>query len=383
MLHLALVAGEASGDLLGAGLLRALRESGLEVRASGIGGPRMAAAGLESLYPMDRLAVMGLFEVLGRYPELLRLRARLARHWLDTPPDLFIGIDAPDFNLGLAERLHAGGVRTVQYVSPQVWAWREGRVETIRRAVDRMLVLFPFEVDYYRRQGVEAVCVGHPLADRIDFDSQPEPAREALGLPPGAGVVGILPGSRRSEIARHLPPFLDTVAWLYQRRPGLRFAVAAVGEAAASAIRAQLAARLEPLPVQVVTGRSHTLMQASDVLLSVSGTATLEGMLYGKPMVVAYRMAWPTWLLVQRMVRVRQCALPNLLAGEALVPEFIQSAVRADTMGAALLHWLDAPAAVEALRERFRVQGGALRRDASRSAAEAVRALLSQAGAPA
>lgn len=372
MLRLAIVAGESSGDLLGAGLLEALRAAGVEVQASGIGGPRMTAAGCRSLHPMEPLAVMGLFEVLSRYRELHAVRERLARHWLAEPPDLFVGIDAPDFNLGLEQRLRAGGVRTVHYVSPQVWAWREGRLPRIRQAVDRMLVLFPFELDYYRDKGIPATCVGHPLADAIEPDGDPAAARAALGLPAAGPVVGVLPGSRANEIARHLGPFLETLRWLGARRPDLRAVVAAVREEAAARIREAVEAHALPLPVSVVAGRSHEVMQAADVLLTVSGTATLEAMLFGRPMVVAYRMAWPTWLLVRGMVRVQRCALPNLLAGETLVPEFIQSAVKPPAMGAALLRWLEDGAAVARLRERFRSQHLALRRDASAAAARAV-----------
>lgn len=372
MLRLAIVAGETSGDLLGAGLLAALREAGVDVQASGIGGPRMLAEGLTPRYPMERLAVMGLWEVLGRYRELHAARERLIEHWIGEPPDVFVGIDAPDFNLVLEDRLHAAGIRTVHYVGPQVWAWRRRRIALIRRAVERMLVLFPFEVDFYARHDVAAVCVGHPLADAIPLDPDPAAARRALGLAADGPLLGLLPGSRAGELQRHLGPFLATARWCQARRPALGVLVAAVHRQAAEAIRAAVARDAPDLAVQVVEGRSHEVMQAADVLLSASGTATLEAMLFGKPMVVAYRMAWPTWLLVRWLVRVEHCALPNLLAGERLVPEFLQSEVRPDTMGPALLHWLDAPGDAARLRERFRAQHLQLRRDASRAAARAV-----------
>lgn len=376
MLRLGLVAGESSGDLLGAGLIDALRRRGVGVQAEGIAGPRMIAAGCRALYPLERLSVMGLIEVLGRYRELHAARERLVRHWLAEPPDAVVGIDAPDFTLALEERLRRAGIRTMHYVSPQVWAWRAGRVAQIRRAADHVLVLFPFEESFYRQRGIAATCVGHPLADRIPLENPPAPARVALDLPPEVPIVGVMPGSRAGEIERHWPLFLQTLAWCRARMPAVEFVVGAVHAEAAARIRALQAALAPALQITVVTARAREVLQASEIVLCVSGTVTLEAMLVGRPMVVAYRMSPLSWPLVRRMVRVAHCALPNLLLGERRVPEFVQGEARPERLGQALLDGLQDTGGRASLLEQFRHEHLRLRRNADETAADTLLALV-------
>lgn len=373
-MRIGLVAGEASGDLLGAGLMRAIRARVPQARFEGVAGPLMAAEGCRVLYPSERLAVMGLVEVLGRYRELHAMRADLVRHFRSDPPAVFVGIDAPEFNLGLEARLKAAGVRTAHYVSPQVWAWRRGRLRTISRSVDLMLTLFPFEAAFYEEHGVPVRFVGHPLADRIPGESDRAAARAALGLPAAGPLVALLPGSRESEVRRLGGVFVRTARWCLERRPGLRFAVPLVNPATRGLFEAALA--LEPgLPLTVFDGRSLEVMAASDAVLLASGTATLEAMLLKRPMVVAYRMAPLTHWLARRLLYVDRYSIPNLLAGERVVPEFIQDAARPEALGAALLGYLDDPGRAAAAHDRFAALHQALRQGADERAAQAVLAL--------
>jgi lipid-A-disaccharide synthase len=372
-----LVAGEASGDNLGGPLVQALASRAPGSRFYGIAGPRMAAAGCEAWYPADELAVMGLAEIVRHLPRLLRLRRELLSRFVAASPDAYIGIDSPEFNLRVAAELKSRGVPTVQYVSPQVWAWRQGRVRTIGKAVDLVLCLLPFEADFYRAHDVRAEFVGHPLADRIPLDSDRAAARAALGLDAGGAVVSVLPGSRRAEVGRLGPPFAATVAWLASRRPDVRFVAAMASDAARQAFTASLATHAPGVEVRVVDGRAEECMAASDAVLLASGTATLEATLVKRPMVVAYRVAPLTnWLLRGLgLVKTEFFSQPNLLAGRALVPEFYQSAVRADVLGPALLGQLerqDLPGLVRAFTDIHL----ALRRDASARAAEAILELV-------
>lgn len=370
-----MVAGELSGDRLGAGLIRALRRRFPDARFAGVGGDAMIAEGFESLYPLDRLAVMGLVEPLRRLPELLGIRRGLARHFRRQPPALFVGIDAPDFNLGLELCLRRAGIRTAHYVSPSVWAWRLGRIRKIARAVDHMLVLFPFEAEFYRRHGVPVTWVGHPLADELPHVPDTEGARCQLGLPPDAPVLAVLPGSRGSEVGLLGPLFLDTVAACREQVPGLRCVLPAASAARRAQIDAQLAAH-PGLPIQVLDGRSHTAMAAADAVLLASGTSTLEAMLLKKPMVVAYRTGRLTHALASRMVRLEHVSLPNLLAGRGLVPELLQGAARVDALSAQVLRCLKPTPERAALLARFRELHEQLRRGASERAAAALAELL-------
>ncbi len=362
-LRVGMVAGEASGDYLGARLLASLPA---ERRAEGIGGAQMLAHGFHSHYPLAWLSVMGLVEVLAAYPKLWWCNHALRRHFLAHPPDVFIGIDAPDFNLPLEIHLRDHGIPVAHYVSPSVWAWREGRLRTIARACDVMLVLFPFEEQYYRAKGIPVVFTGHPLAEQIPlWPDQAQARRElaesgALGEnpPPLDGEwIALLPGSRAGEVARLLGLFLATARQLHQSRPNARFVLPAATDALYHVIRNHQRARSAPglsgLPVHVLQGHARTAMAAADVVLTASGTASLEAMLMKRPMVVAYRLAALTYWLAKRWVRVPHVALPNLLAGERLVPEFLQHDATPENLSRAVLHWLDHPDEAERLTRDF------------------------------
>ncbi len=374
-MRIGLVAGEPSGDYLGGGLVRALAARYPQARFEGIGGPHMEAAGLVSRHPMAALSVMGLVEVLRHLPRLLRIRAELRRYWLANPPDVFIGVDAPDFNLGLARRLRAGGVPTVQYVSPTVWAWREGRLRGIRNAIDRVLCIYPFEHDFYAARGMDSVFVGHPLADEIPLSVEHAAARAELDIGPDQTLVALLPGSRPGEVQRLLPVFLEVAARLAAERPGARFVVPAATPAIEAIVSAELA-RSPALPVTVTEGRARQVLAAADAGLVASGTATLEAMLLGCPALMAYRVNALTAAVARRSIRIPFFAMPNLMAGEMLMPEFVQEQARADVIAPALAGLLDKPGERERIAGRFHSLHKGLRRGASEQAAAAVAELL-------
>ncbi len=375
MPRIAIVAGELSGDRLGAGLMQALKQRISTVSFVGAGGPDMQAAGCEVWVPSDELAVMGLAEVVAHLPRLRRILLDLEARLLADPPDLYIGIDAPDFNLRLERRLRARGIPTVHYVSPSVWAWRPGRVRILREACDQVLCLLPFEADFLHRHGVPATFVGHPLADAIQPGADPVTARRTLDLPLSGPVVAVMPGSRAGEVSRLGPVFAATLAWLAPRVPGLH----AVVPVAMPALRPHLEALWTPaatgrVPIHLIDGQAQTAMAAADVVLLASGTATLEVMLVNRPMVVAYRLAPVTYALLKmlRLVRLQYFSLPNVLAGEGLVPEFLQGAATPAALGTAIMAWLESPARRAQLHERFAVLAAGLRLGASERAAEAV-----------
>ena len=380
--RIVIVAGETSGDNLAAGLIAALRARRPELEFAGVAGPRMVAAGCEAWAPAERLAVMGLVEVLRHLPDLVRLRRAIVARVLADPPLAFVGVDAPEFNLSLAARLHARGLATVQYVSPQVWAWRPGRVRRMARILDRVLCLLPFEKRFYDAAGLPATFVGHPLADRLPLAPDRSAARAALGLPPGASVVALLPGSRRGEVERLAGDFIGAAAWLAARRPGTRFIVPLANALAGSAFVAELAARTAagtaPPGLTTTEGGADLALTAADCALVASGTATLEALLCKRPMVVAYRLAPLTAWLMRRLdlMKAPFFAQPNLLAGRALVPELLQEAVTPQRLGAELLAWLEDPARVAAVAGEFTRLHLELRRNASEQAAEAVLALI-------
>lgn len=378
-MQIALVAGELSGDLLGGSLIAALKARYPHARFRGIGGPAMVAEGLQTLVPLEQLAVMGLVEVLRHLPRLLEIRRRLYQQLLADPPQVFIGIDAPDFNLGLERRLRVRGIPTIHYVSPSVWAWRRWRVRKIARAVDLLLTLLPFEAAFYERHGVPVRYVGHPLADLIPLQGgDVTAAQQALELefPIDTPLVALLPGSRLGEVNRLGPLFLDTACWLHARRADLRFLIPAATPRLYEVLAQLRAERAPALPLTLVPGRSREVMATADVVLLASGTATLEAMLLKRPMVVAYRVAPVTAWLARRLVAVSHFALPNLLAGTDLVPEFIQEAVTVANLGPAVLRWLDHSNARQALMAEFEALHTVLRRDASRQAAGAIAELL-------
>jgi lipid-A-disaccharide synthase len=379
-LRIGIVAGEASGDLLGADMIKALRtQSTRPLEFCGVGGARMLADEFHSLFDIERLAVMGFVEPLKRLPELLSMRKRLREHFLEWRADIVIGIDAPDFNLGLELWLRERGVKTAHYVSPSVWAWRQGRIHKIKRAVDLMLTLFPFEEQFYRDHDVPVVCVGHPLADQFPLQPDIAAAREQLQIEANATVVALLPGSRGGEIAQVGGDFLDTAAWLLQRRSDIQFVLPAANAARRVQIEALLAERADRLPIRVLDGQSQLAMTAADAVLMTSGTTTLEAMLLKKPMVVAYRMGKWSFALARHLVKIDNISLPNLLADEALVPERLQDDVRADVLGPLVLEQLDDAALRERLTQRFLQIHQGLRRNASTRAASA---LLDAIGAP-
>jgi len=371
-MRVAIVAGELSGDALGGGLLRALRELEPKLEVQGVAGPAMEAAGCRGLVPLERLSVMGLVEVLGRLPELLAIRKRLFRHFLAEPPDVFIGVDAPDFNLPLERRLRERGVRTVHYVSPTVWAWRQGRIRNVARSVDLMLTLFPFEEAFFQDHGIAVRCVGHPLADEIPEHVPKQPARQALGLPLAGPVLALLPGSRLGEVRRLATAMLAAAARASAEMPGLQVVVPCA-TAPIEAYLAETSRRRAPgLEPMLVPGRAREVISASDAVLAASGTATLETALVKRPLVVVYRVNPLTYAILRRMVKVRFVAMPNLLAGACLAPEFLQGQVRAELITPALLEQLDPATDHSQLLARYRELHLALRRDANRRAAEAV-----------
>lgn len=372
-LRVGLIAGEASGDLLGAGLIQAIRERAgdREVVFEGIAGPEMQAEGCRSLYPLEALSVMGLVEVLKHLPGLLRIRRELYHHFRANPPDVFVGIDAPDFNLTLERRLRGRGIRTVHYVSPSVWAWRRYRIRKIARSVDRMLTLFPFEADFYREHAVPVTFVGHPLADRIPLVADTVQARHQLGLPEQGTLVAVLPGSRVGEVSRLAQPFIEAMQWCLERDPKLHFLVPLANERTRGVLEAHLA-RVPDLPVTLFNGNSRTVMTAADVVLLASGTAALEAMLLKKPMVVAYKVSATTHWLLQRLIRVPRYSLPNLLAGEALVPEYVQDSVTPVNLGQALMNQLHNQSQRNLLIQKFRQLHTELQHHADQQAAAAV-----------
>ena len=377
-LTIGIVANEPSGDQLGASIVRALKRRLPEARFVGVAGPRMLREGCETLLPMERLSVMGLVEVLKVLPELLRLRADLVRYFRDNRPDVFIGIDAPDFNLGLETRLRQAGVLTVHVVSPTVWAWRAGRVKAIRRAVDLLLSLFPFEEPFLREHGVPARYVGHPLADEIPLGVVGAAAGAGLGLPADGEVIALLPGSRMSEVARLSAPMLETALWCQQRRRGLRFVVPLVSPRLLREFDAKRREIAPDLDCLLLNERSREAIAAADCVLTASGTATLETLLLKRPMLVAYRVNALTYRLVMalKLIKVPYAAMANLLAGRELAPEFLQHRCRADLMGPALLALLEDQRRRAAIAVDYARIHRTLRHDAARQAADAVLDLL-------
>ena len=373
-MRIALVAGEASGDTLGAGLIDSIRARAPDATFHGIAGQYMIDSGCEPWHRIEELSVMGLAEVLPHLPRLLRLRRRLIDRIVGLRPDVFVGIDSSDFNLPVAAAVKAAGIPAVQYGSPQVWAWRQSRVSNVRKATDLVLCLLPFETDFYAAHDVAARFVGHPLADAIPLEVDAERAKADLGLPVNGPVVAILPGSRKAEVARLSEPFLATAQWLQRERPDLRCVVALANAPAGEICRAAAnRLKLDPPPLQV-TGRAREVLAAADAVLTASGTATLEALLLKRRMVVAHRLSGLTYWLARRMgiQRLPHFSLPNLLAGHRLVPEFVQREVRPDILGPALLSCLETDASAPGFRDELIAIHEQLRQDASASAADAV-----------
>ena len=373
MIDLGLVAGEASGDLLGAHFIRALKQAHPDLRAAGIAGPRLIEAGVEAIYPSDKLAVNGYVEVLRHLPELLWIRSRITRHFLRERPRVFVGIDAPDFNFTLEEKLKAAGIPTVHFVSPSIWAWRPERIHRIKQAVSHMLVVFPFEEQIYRDAGIPVSFVGHPLADVIPLEPDTAAARAALGLASGP-VVALLPGSRLSEVTRHARLMLDAAVRIRQSHPDAKFVLPAASEAAARLIR-QAAQGLE-LPLHILAGQSHQALAACDVALVASGTATLEAALFKKPMVITYRVPALTAHLMRKKALLPWIGLPNILARDFVVPERVQEAATPENLANDALVWLDDASRRDAAIETFRTMHLGLRQNASARIAEVLEPYL-------
>jgi lipid-A-disaccharide synthase len=373
-LRVGIVAGEHSGDTLGAALITALRARVPQVECFGVAGPKMIAAGCEAWASADELGVMGLAEVLQHLPRLLRLRGELARRFTSARPDVFVGIDSPEFNLQLARRLKAHGIRTVQYVSPQVWAWRQGRVRTIGESCDLVLCVLPFETQFYASHGVAALFVGHPLADEIPLDVDRGAARATLGIDARVPLVALLPGSRIAEVARLGAPFAAAAAHIVAQRPAYQF----VAPMASAAVREAFSRQIAQVPgapvIRLLEGEAQLALAACDGALVASGTATLETLLTGRPMVAAYRANPVTAFIVRtmRLVKVPYFSQPNLLAGRRLVPEFLQEQVQGAALGTALLQEMEDPTHVRELLEEFARQHRALRCGGAARAAEAI-----------
>jgi lipid-A-disaccharide synthase len=373
-LRVGIVAGESSGDQLGAALITALRAQVPDARFFGVAGPKMIAAGCNPWASADELAVMGLAEVLHHLPRLLKLRASLVERFRAARPHVFVGIDSPEFNLGLEKRLKRHGLRTVQYVSPQVWAWRQGRVRTIGNACDLVLCLLPFETDFYERHGVRAVFVGHPLADQIPLEVDKEGARGALDIDTTATVVALLPGSRLGEVERLGTDFVTAAAWIAARRPDIQFVTPLASPRIRQAFERKIAEVPNAPKIRAFDGQAQQVLAAADAVIVASGTATLETLLSRRPMVVAYRFAAMTAFVLRRLglVKVQFFSQPNLLVGRRLVPEFLQEQVNGAALGAALLQELDDPAHLSELQREFRTIHETLRRGGAERAASAV-----------
>lgn len=369
MIDLGVVAGESSGDLLGAHFITALRQTRPSLTAAGIAGPRLVESGVKAIYSSDRLAVNGYVEVLRHLPELLWIRARTTRYFLLQRPRVFVGIDAPDFNFTLEARLKAAGIPTVHFVSPSIWAWRPERIHRIKQAVSHMLVVFPFEEAIYRDAGIPVSYVGHPLADVIPLDPDTAAARAALGLDSGP-ILALLPGSRLSEVKRHARLMLDAARLVHQRHGDAQFVLPAANSAAAGIVRAALHGA--NLPVRVLDGQSHTALAACDVALVASGTATLEAALFKKPMVITYRVPALTARMMRKKALLPWIGLPNILARDWIVPERVQETATAQNLAADALAWLDDAPRRKAVGERFRAMHATLRCNAGTRIAEAV-----------
>jgi lipid-A-disaccharide synthase len=371
-IRIGVVIGEASGDVLGEGLIKAVKRLVPDAQFEGVAGPKMKAAGCSSLFDYERLAVMGFIEPLKRLPELLSIRTSLIDHFIDNPPDVFVGIDAPDFNLTIERKLKAAGIKTVHYVSPSVWAWRQYRIRKIARSVDLMLTLFPFEADFYNRRQVPVRFVGHTLADEIPLEPDMYSARKELGLDENSTIIGLLPGSRGGEVSLLAEPFFEAAKWCLARNEQLYFVVPLASDKTYDlAKEALLKSGLDERRVTFFKGNSRRVMEAANVLLLASGTATLEALLLKRPMVMAYKLSPFTYWLAKRLVKLPYYSLANLLIGRALIREFIQEEMIIEDMGRSLLDLTD-DKVVEDLRQTYLEVHKKLKRNASERAAQAI-----------
>ena len=371
---MAMVAGETSGDLLAGLMMQGIRAQWPEANLYGIGGPRMQAQGFNALWPSDKLAVRGYVEVLRHYREIVGIRNQLKAQLLAKPPQIFVGVDAPDFNLDLERDLKQAGIPTVHFVCPSIWAWRADRIQKIKQSVDHVLCIFPFETDLLKAHGIPATYVGHPLAQAIPMHVDTLKARHELKLDPDRPVVALLPGSRESEITYLAERFFQAAILLSQKQPNLQFVLPAI-PAMKSRIE-QLRDQVGATQVQVLKGQSHAALAACDVTLIASGTATLEAALYKKPMVIAYNMNWISWQMMKRKKLQPWVGLPNILSQEFCVPELLQDQATPENMSHAVLDWLRSPEKAQALVGQFEVLHQSLLRDTPRLAAHAIQTLV-------
>ena len=380
-IKIAIVAGEASGDLLGSHLVAALRQRLPHAEFVGIGGPKMIAAGVTSWFPMEKLSVRGYVEAIKSLPAILSIRRRLKRKLRDWQPDLFIGVDAPDFNLNLARYLRRRGILTVHFASPSIWAWRGGRIHKIKRAVDHMLVLFPFEKPIYDQAGVPATYVGHPMADTIPLENDMMAARDLLKLEHAPKIVALLPGSRQSELALHADLFIQTAMYLHEKIPELLFLVPLATKATRDLFETALYHRnADDLRLKIIFGHAQTVMAAADCVVVASGTATLEAALLKRPMVITYRVPKLTAMIMRAQRYLPYVGLPNILAGRFVVPEFLQEQATPENLAQAVQHWLEDKSAREALHEIFHDMHLALRQNTAQRATDAIIGLLNERG---
>ena len=370
-----MVAGEASGDLLAGLLLDGMLRRWTDLRAGGIGGPQMARRGFDAWWPHEKLAVRGYVEVLRHYREIVGIRKQLKERLLREPPQVFIGVDAPDFNLDLEAALKARGIKTVHFVCPSIWAWRAERADKIRHSADHVLCIFPFEPELLAQRGVPATYVGHPLASIIPMEADKSAARRALGLADEDEVLAVLPGSRASEVQYLAPSFFRAAALVQKTRPRVKLVVPTLPGRLAAVEDAARAAGLDR-GLKIVAGQSHTALAACDVTLIASGTATLEAALFKRPIVIAYNMNWLSYRIMKPKQLQPWVGLPNILCGEFAVPEFIQDAANPESLAAAVLDWLDSPARMAAVREKFKALHVQLQRDTATLATDAIEKVL-------
>lgn len=376
MPSIGIIAGEVSGDILGADLISAIRKRSPDMRFVGIGGDRMKKAGCECLFPAESLSVMGISEIFRHFPELLYIRKTIKDYFLSNRPDIFIGIDSPDFNFPLEKTLRNSGVKIIHYVSPSIWAWREYRLKSIAKSVNLMLTLFPFEPEYYEKYNIPVRFVGHPLASNINLIPDKAAARQQLGLSESDSIIALMPGSRKSEINKLTVPFLKTAEWCAGHENKLHFIANFVNENARKHFE-QMAHNISPgIQISTYNGQALTVMEAADVVLLASGTVALEAMLLKRPMVVAYKVNWLTYQVVKRLIKVPYVSLPNLLAGKQLVPECLQDNCQPEIMGQEILKWLNNKNKVSEVVEEFNNIHNRIRLNSGDLAANAVMEML-------
>ena len=377
-MRIGILAGETSGDQLGAGLIRAIKHHVPDAVFEGIAGPKMIEAGCTSFFPMEKLSVLGLVEVIKHYRELKGIRDHLIRHFIDSPPDVFIGIDLPDFNLPMERKLKEAGIPTVHYVSPTVWAWRPGRVHGIAKSVSLMLTMFPFENEIYEQHNVSVEFVGNPIADMFPMQPDRTVARHKLDISEQAKVIALLPGSRVSELQRHAELVIKTAQWCHEKNPDVQFIVPLASKELRRIFENELQRLNANLPITLFDGQSHDVLMACDAVQLASGTAAVEAMLMKRPMVVTYKLNWLSYRIMNAMLNVPYVCMPNNLAGSEIAPEFIQHKAKPEKMGAVLLDYIDHPEKTVPIIEKFTEIHETLRKNADESAAQAVLKLITK-----